>query len=261
MNQNLFVMVNKDSPKIKECPNEENQTVVATLKLPHKYINKNLDNYSNKLFENISVDLAESNSPLKISDEENSSPKLIKPQKYAMTLLTKFKRFNKSENCYDIKINEITKKPYVEILGFKKDPSNRYWMIPSGHIRESNGMNKESSIIKMGFKCPKKNELTQDKYDLMREFYKNLFTNSKIVYKGYLNDGRNNEDSWIEVIAENCHHYSEDIPDMISKTVINENGQENFCLKWLDISDKDFYPPHRIVLKSCAEYLNAEWID
>lgn len=251
MTDKLFLMVNKMSPNFKSCPDQNKnkklinkKKVIAHLTLPCDGLRSDLI-FSKKC--NISQN----------KKIESKIPSRL--DKYAMTLITKFKSFKNDENCQELLLSK-TNKPFVEILAFKKHSTDKYWMIPSGRSQTKN-LRQFDSIPLKDKKCPKQQELTNQDYEIVKDLYAQIFINSKIIYKGYLNDGGKNKNSLIEVIAENCHHFNDRIIFLIEKTFQRDFLADNFCLKWLDIYDKKFYPPHTTILKKCAIFLNAEWID
>ncbi|RMZ99133.1 ADP-ribose mitochondrial [Brachionus plicatilis] len=252
MTEKLFVMVDKNSPNFKACPQQKESSkqkkVIAYLTLPCEVLdgNSTSSNRSNCCqIEEMS------------ENEQWAVPNHL--EKYAMTLITKFKWYKNAENCTEFMVSK-TNRPFVEILAFKKHSSDKYWMIPSGHSRVKNCQtifNIEPSAIK----CAKKEDLSNEKYEMIKDFYKQIFINSKIIFRGYLNDGRKKKNSLIEVIAENCHHFNDNIIALVEQAFRKDFSTENYCLKWLNLYDQNFYPPHRIILKKCANFLNAEWID
>lgn len=251
MTDNFFFMVNKMSPNFKSCPDQKKnkklinkKKVIAHLTLPCDGLRNELK-FSNRngVYQNGEV-------------ESKVSRRL---EKYAMTLITRFKSFKNDENCQELILSK-TNKPFVEILALKKHISDKYWMIPSGHSQAKN-FRQLDNIPSKDQKCPKKKDLSNQNYEMVNDLYTKIFINSKIIYKGYLNDGGKNKNSLIEVIAENCHHFNDRIILLIEKTFRKDFSSDNFCIKWLDIYDKSFYPPHRTILKKCAIFLNAEWID
>lgn len=241
--------------------------VLASLKLPCTYLNRNVSvdtslklniQNNNDKFKalNKCQEKIEQNKILKL---EHSLLKSPGPNKYAMTLITKYKRNTASNSkLNEIVLDEATKAPIVQILAFKKDESKHFWLIPSGHVRKNNPNRSKRK------NCQFKSQFDKDKSSFMKRLYDKIFVDPKIVYNGYLNDGRNSDESWIEIIAENCHHFTDDVPNIIDEALTNLTNfdtDKNICLKWIDIYDKYVYPPHRIVLKNCALHLNAKWID
>jgi hypothetical protein len=221
-----------------------NHRVIASLKVPrgncHQSTHFNLEKIK------------------KCNDKGQKIPEDLKRkfmgEKYAMTLITRYKKTDVDrKGCVETLLDKATKKPIVEFLAFKKSRNRAYWMIPSGH-RKQQSQNVDT---------PSKSALFDDPF--FRDLYRKVFVNPVIIFDGLMNDSVSCSGAphWIDAVVENCHHYNDEVPRLLDEILESDlnvlDDHDDICLEWIDLSDINVYPPHRIVLAKCANRLNANW--
>jgi hypothetical protein len=248
---------------------DNKRNLIGSLNLPNEFLLGHENNLSIEKEVSVYLEIFDKYCLTK-KRNENLSYKIDNLNKLAMTLVTRFKKYKKASphsNGLDIQVDPLSKKPIVQFLAFKKYSDKTFWMIPSGFLKTQR-KTKHSNILKDKNCLSKKKSKLRDESVLQgsqfRKIYQDTFINSRIIYNGYMNgsltDSITDKSIWHKVIVENCHHYSEKYLKSLNDTIKMLN-LEGTTLKWIDLYDKQVYPPHKAILKKCANFLNSKWED
>ena len=173
------------------------------------------------------------------------------PNRYAFLLITKYKR----TNADTVQMRKNENNPSYQFLAFKyKDFDGQKAII--------NGTFENDGYYLHGFPKPISKKVIKSKFkiDYLHKFYLKLFINPLTVYNGYLDDYLNTDDAWIDAIAENYHHESDDVPLDFSEALLDtEMNPDNIKLEWVDFNDETVYPPHKIILHYAKKNLDLDW--
>lgn len=92
--------------------------------------------------------------------------------------------------------------------------------------------------------------------ELERQLHKFFSQEHFVVYKGYVDDSRNTDNSWIETEAVNYHDETSEIMDHLPL----EAGNDAKKVKWVDINDKfELYASHSQFIQLVSEKQGAHW--
>lgn len=76
------------------------------------------------------------------------------------------------------------------------------------------------------------------------------------IYRGYVDDPRNTDNSWMETIAFNFH----DEDDSVFKNFALTAGDDAGSVTWMDISSSlNLYASHKNFVENTAKLLKAHW--
>lgn len=76
------------------------------------------------------------------------------------------------------------------------------------------------------------------------------------IYRGYVDDPRNTDNSWMETIAFNFH----DEDDSVFKNFALTAGDDAGSVTWMDISSGlNLYASHKNFVENTAKLLKAHW--
>lgn len=87
---------------------------------------------------------------------------------------------------------------------------------------------------------------------MIEEFFKN----GQEIYKGYVDDPRNTDNSWMETVAFNFH---DETGDAVGKFDLKA-GDDAKDIKWIDINQTiDLYASHSQLIYKVVELRGAHW--
>jgi len=102
------------------------------------------------------------------------------------------------------------------------------WAIPGGMVDDDEEV---SLTLKREFGEEALNSLDESARDEMRKSIDKVFKNGEIIYKGYVDDPRNTDNSWMETVASNFHDES---GKTIGKIPLAA-GDDAQAVRWLSI--------------------------
>lgn len=98
--------------------------------------------------------------------------------------------------------------------------------------------------------------MTPEEKDKLNKNLKELFQNGKEIYRGYVDDIRNTDNSWMETVAMYFH---DEVGNMAGNLTL-QAGDDAARAKWMDVSQKlQLYASHRFFLEKVSQELNASW--
>jgi len=164
------------------------------------------------------------------------------PNHAADPIVTRWKR---SEDGSILK-NPETKKNILQMVAIQRH-DNKMWAIPGGMVDPGE---KVSSTLKREFM-----EEALDNFE-NKKLIEDFFSNGKEIYKGYVDDFRNTDNSWMETIAYNFH---DETGDEVGKLKLSA-GDDAMNVRWQDINSKiTLHANHKTFVKSVVDLLNADW--
>ncbi|XP_021359215.1 ADP-ribose pyrophosphatase, mitochondrial-like isoform X2 [Mizuhopecten yessoensis] len=132
---------------------------------------------------------------------------------------------------------------------------NHQWAIPGGMVDPGEVI---TATLKREFGEEAMNtlEMSEEKKDELDLAVNDLFLHGEEVYRGYVDDPRNTDNSWMETVALNFHDES---GTGVSKIELNA-GDDAVGVKWMDLTSKlKIYASHIDFLQVVAKRHNASW--
>lgn len=172
------------------------------------------------------------------------------PNHAADPIVTRWKRDSKGNQITD----PTSKKPILQFVAIQRKDSG-LWAIPGGMVDAGETVSVtlkrefgEEALNSMGI--PEKERKSTEK-ELSA-----LFKHGYEVYRGYVDDPRNTDNSWMETIAVNFH-------DEKGKSVGKfnlEGGDDATAAHWTDISSNlSLFASHEDFIHKTALYRKAHW--
>lgn len=89
-----------------------------------------------------------------------------------------------------------------------------------------------------------------------KEMIEKFFSNGHEIYRGYVDDPRNTDNSWMETVAYNFH---DEDGNSVGRFKL-EAGDDAKAVRWTDISgDLDLYASHSSLIEKVAQLHHAHW--
>jgi len=147
------------------------------------------------------------------------------PNHAADPIVTRWKRDAEGNICRDAPDGQ----PILEFVAIKRNDTGE-WAIPGGMVEEGHTV---SATLKKEFgeEAMDTMQLTNNERETVRELIEQLFANGTTVYKGYVDDPRNTDNSWMETIAVNFH---DNIGNLTSRFKLKA-GDDAGDVKWMTI--------------------------
>lgn len=83
-----------------------------------------------------------------------------------------------------------------------------------------------------------------------------FFASGQEIYRGYVDDPRNTDNSWMETVAYNFH---DENGDSVGKFAL-EAGDDAKGVRWIDIDkDLNLYASHSSLIEKVAKIHHAHW--
>lgn len=172
------------------------------------------------------------------------------PNHAADPIVTRWKRDEQG----NILKHPSSNKPILQFVAILRLHDNE-WAIPGGMVDPGENV---SATLKREFSEEALNFLEKDentKQQLEKNIHE-LFSKGLELYKGYVDDPRNTDNSWMETVAVNFH---DDTGNSAGKVNLHA-GDDAVGVRWTDISsDLKLYASHFDFIKiACAKH-NAHW--
>lgn len=165
------------------------------------------------------------------------------PNHAADPIVTRWKRNEKGEIVKSTDVNN--EKPILEFVSIQRR-DNHEWAIPGGMVDNNE---KVSLTLKREFGEEAMNSLEENERESTRKLIDDLFDGGDVIYKGYVDDPRNTDNSWMETVAVNFH---DDNGTTVGKIPL-QAGDDAKNVIWLSI-DKELklYASHfDFIQKAC----------
>lgn len=169
------------------------------------------------------------------------------PNHAADPIVSRWKRTSCGEPVKD----RVSGKDILQICIIQRQDCGEF-ALPGGMVDAGEAI---SQTLKREFR---EEALNSDNSEEANEIIDSFFAafNGKEIYKGYVDDPRNTDNSWMETVAVNFH-------DATGEKV----GRFNLCagddaahVQWMDIHKSiQFYASHRSFIEMVVEHLKGHW--
>ena len=157
------------------------------------------------------------------------------PNKAADPIVTRWKRDAFGNKVFD----PITNKPILQCVLIKRK-DNGEWAIPGGMVESGESVS-ETLLKEFGEEAMNSLEMTDEEVIEMKESLAFAFKHGIEVYKGYVDDPRNTDNSWMETVAMNFH---DEDGTLFALFKLNA-GDDAVGVKWVDLeNDMPLYASH-----------------
>ncbi|KAH3884364.1 hypothetical protein DPMN_008342 [Dreissena polymorpha] len=170
------------------------------------------------------------------------------PNHAADPIVTRWKR--------DSKGNVVQKdgKNVLQFVAVKRTDGGG-WALPGGMVNP--GENKTATLIReFGEEALNSLEKSEKQIEEMKKSMADFFKDGETVYKGYVDDPRNTDNSWMETKAMNFHDSN---GECVGKFSLHA-GDDAAEVQWMDIDHSlKLYASHIDFIKATVGRLNAHW--
>ncbi|CAK8686446.1 unnamed protein product [Clavelina lepadiformis] len=174
------------------------------------------------------------------------------PNHAADPIVTRWKRDDENNTVTDNK----TKKKILQFVAIRRKDGDQDWAIPGGMVDAEETV---SLTLKREFGEEALNtlEAPQEEKKKLESLLSDLFEKEgKLIYKGYMDDPRNTDNSWMETVAVNFHDES---GESAGRLPLNA-GDDAGSVRWMDIrKDLNLYANHISLLRQVASNHDASW--
>jgi len=122
------------------------------------------------------------------------------PNHAADPIVTRWKRDEKG-NQLKVGSEKANEKPILEFVAIQRR-DNLQWAIPGGMVDNGEHV---SLTLKREFGEEAMNSIEETERDSTKKLIDALFEGGDVIYKGYVDDPRNTDNSWMETVAMNFH--------------------------------------------------------
>lgn len=89
-----------------------------------------------------------------------------------------------------------------------------------------------------------------------REMVEAFFKSGEEIYRGYVDDPRNTDNSWMETVAFNFH---DETGEAVGKFDL-QAGDDAKAIRWVDVNkDLDLYASHSELIHNVVQLRAAHW--
>jgi len=144
--------------------------------------------------------------------------------------------------------------PILQFVSIQRKDSGD-WAIPGGMIDPGELVSKTLQR-EFGEEALNTLDMSDDEKNQILKLVATFFQNGVEVYRGYVDDPRNTDNSWMETVAVNFHDENDETVGLMKLNA----GDDAAKVKWMDIDSKtQLYASHTQLLKTVTERLNAHW--
>ncbi|KAK3553176.1 hypothetical protein QTP86_031762 [Hemibagrus guttatus] len=173
------------------------------------------------------------------------------PNHAADPIVTRWKRDSEGKRVS----HDVSKRPVLQFVSIKRKDCGE-WAIPGGMVDPGELV---SLTLQREFTEEALNSLQaspQERKELHERISKLFSSPSFQVYKGYVDDPRNTDNSWMETVAVNFH---DEIGNSVSELPL-QAGDDAGQVSWCDVdSEQPLYASHSHFLQTVAEERQAHW--
>ncbi|XP_076301128.1 ADP-ribose pyrophosphatase, mitochondrial [Lasioglossum baleicum] len=172
------------------------------------------------------------------------------PNHAADPIVTRWKQTTSKE----LEINKCSNKPILQFVAIQRRDSGE-WAIPGGMVDpgETVSITLKREFMEEALNSIEKDEISRNE---LEKSLKDFFEKGEEIYKGYVDDPRNTDNSWMETVAINFHDNDGSIVGRIALTA----GDDACNVKWMDIDEKlNLYANHSEFIKRTVQKHDAHW--
>lgn len=172
------------------------------------------------------------------------------PNHAADPIVTRWKQTASKE----LEINKCSNKPILQFVAIQRRDSGE-WAIPGGMVDpgETVSVTLKREFMEEALNSMEKDEISRNE---LEKSLKDFFEKGEEIYKGYVDDPRNTDNSWMETVAINFHDNDGSIVGQIALTA----GDDACNVKWMDIDGKlNLYANHSEFIKRTVQKHDAHW--
>lgn len=172
------------------------------------------------------------------------------PNHAADPVVTTWKRDHEG----NLVLHPISGKPILKFVGIYRKHDNE-WALPGGMVDPGENV---TNTIKREFSEEALNTTEKSESERHELHLKidNLFVNGRIIYRGYVDDPRNTDNSWMETVAMNFH---DEAGDSLAQITL-EAGDDATAIKWMELeSNLNLYASHSSILRELVSIHDAHW--
>lgn len=171
------------------------------------------------------------------------------PNHAADPVVTRWKHNEKGEQV----IHPTTKKPLLEFVSIKRNDTGE-WAIPGGMVEPGDSV---STTLKKEFGEEALNFMEKDKKQQaeIKKQVDALFKKGNVIYKGYVDDPRNTDNSWMETVAVNYHDHK----NTFHKFKL-QAGDDAGSVQWVTIdASLKLYASHAYFVSGAVQANDGHW--
>ncbi|XP_060069436.1 ADP-ribose pyrophosphatase, mitochondrial-like isoform X2 [Ylistrum balloti] len=132
---------------------------------------------------------------------------------------------------------------------------NKQWAIPGGMVDPGEVIT-QTLKREFGEEAMNSLEMSEKEKENLEKAISNIFQHGDEVYRGYVDDPRNTDNSWMETVAINFHDES---GTGVSQIKLHA-GDDAVGVKWMDLTSKlEIYASHIDFLQEVARKRGASW--
>lgn len=157
-------------------------------------------------------------------------------------------------------INEDTKEPMLQFIGlyYRNRGGGSSWTIPGGFIdpgeSTDDAAKREFLEEALDYKDEDKSELERK---MLRKLVDKSLKNGVDVYKGYVDDPRNTDNAWVEIVVK---HFHDETGEHVSGFPL-EAGEHFACVTWVSMCGNwlNISSHQRLFFQLVARRVGAHW--
>lgn len=123
------------------------------------------------------------------------------------------------------------------------------WALPGGMVNVGESV---SETVKREFSEEAGDHLDPEQQKRFEELRNLIFSNGKVVYRGYVDDPRNTDNAWIETTV---FHFHCDVE--MSELLLLRAGDDAAAVTWLNVDEAELYASHENWVDDAIATLNA----
>ncbi|KYM94301.1 PREDICTED: ADP-ribose pyrophosphatase, mitochondrial [Cyphomyrmex costatus] len=172
------------------------------------------------------------------------------PNHAADPIVTRWKR----DNMGIVEVDKQTGKPVLQFVAIQRRDSGE-WAIPGGMIDPNETV---STTLMREFMEEALNflEMNDAERKILQNSITEFFTKGDEIYKGYVDDPRNTDNSWMETVAINFHDEENNV---VGKLTLKA-GDDARNVRWMDLNKEiNLYANHSDFVKTVVSRRKAHW--
>lgn len=172
------------------------------------------------------------------------------PNHAADPIVTRWKRDDQQEKVK----HPVTLLPILQFIAIQRRDTKE-WAIPGGMI-DPGELVSETLKREFGEETMNSLEANSEKKEKLKTQVAEFFKNGSEIYRGYVDDPRNTDNSWMETIA---YHFHDEDGTSVGQFQLHA-GDDAVGVQWMDISNHmKLYASHNYLIRDVVDRLKADW--